>query len=792
MGAGNEAAGQHSGAQDGSGPGRPEAQFGLAESRALLAASRAVLEHQRFANAARAIFDAAKEVIGAQAGYVALLTPNGQENDVLFLDAGGSPCTVSPELPMPIRGLRAETYRTGQAVYDNDFATSRWTEFLPPGHVTMNSVLFAPLTLGQEVVGLLGLANKPGGFTDADAQLASRFGEFAAIALGNSRAMEALEGSERRFRAVTQTASDGIICAEGDGTIVLWNRAAERIFGYTAEQAIGRPLTSIMPLRYREAHSAALRRLAEGQAPKLLGKTLELVGLRSDGSEFPLELSLANWREKEGVFFTGIARDITDRKRAAEQIEGLARFPSENPNPVLRISADGAVLHHNKASETVLEAWGCAAGESLPPPWRQIVAESLESGVARQTELQCGAHTFSLTFAPVAEAGYVNAYGLDVTARKQAEQSVRKARDELGVRVRQRTAELVGAVDRLQQEARDRIRAERELEAERQRLYSVLNVLPGYVTLKGRDRSIQFANHRYQELFGPRGERRCYELQYGREAPCPRCPIVEVFTRVRPKEWEWSDPKGRSYHVWAYPFSDVDGTPLVLELGIDVTERKELERQVIESSETERRSIGRDLHDTLGQKLTGLAFLIKVLTRKLSDAFPEDAPVANQVVQLVNESIAHVRMLARGLDPVGLDEGGLADALRKLADSVADLFGLTCRFRCARPIELPGGAEATHLYHIVQEAVNNATKHAGATEITISLASDGDGIAVAVEDNGTGIPDPPPTDGMGMHVMRHRASVIGGSLSIEPRPGGGTVLRCLLPRRRGNQRGVLP
>lgn len=163
------------------------------EVAALLEASRAILSFQRFEESARVIFDTCKDLLGATAGYVALLSEDGHENEVLFLDAGGEPCTVDPALPMPIRGLRAESYHHNKAFYDNDFTGSEWMKFMPDGHVALSNVMFAPMIIDGKAVGLLGLSNKDGDFTDNDAQLATAFGEMAAVALLNSRRLEELE-----------------------------------------------------------------------------------------------------------------------------------------------------------------------------------------------------------------------------------------------------------------------------------------------------------------------------------------------------------------------------------------------------------------------------------------------------------------------------------------------------------------------------------------------------------------------------------------------------------------------
>ncbi len=176
---------------------RSEAELLKRQKRndALLKASRAVLESREFLHAARIIFDICKELTGATSGYVALLSSDGMENEVVFLDSGGLPCAVDPSLPMPLRGLREVTCRERRAVYDNDFLHSRWMEFIPAGHVALENVLFAPLILQGKAVGLIGLANKKGGFSEEDVEVAVEFADIAAIALMNSRNIELLESS---------------------------------------------------------------------------------------------------------------------------------------------------------------------------------------------------------------------------------------------------------------------------------------------------------------------------------------------------------------------------------------------------------------------------------------------------------------------------------------------------------------------------------------------------------------------------------------------------------------------
>ncbi|MEZ5317165.1 MAG: PAS domain S-box protein [Vicinamibacterales bacterium] len=146
-------------------------------------------------------------------------------------------------------------------------------------------------------------------------------------------AAESLRESELRFRAVAETATVGVVMADEAGLIRYWNPGAEAMFGWLEDDALGRPLTLIMPDRMRAAHEAGLRRYLETREPRILGRTLEMAGLRSDGTEFPIEISISSWRTSKGVFFSAFLRDITLRRDAEQvlraQAEELARSNQE-------------------------------------------------------------------------------------------------------------------------------------------------------------------------------------------------------------------------------------------------------------------------------------------------------------------------------------------------------------------------------------------------------------------------------------------------------------------------------
>ncbi|THB72946.1 MAG: PAS domain S-box protein [Desulfobacteraceae bacterium] len=181
-----------------------DTEFREKEVSALLEGAQAVLEQSDFPSTARRLFDTCSRIIGSTSGYIALLSDDGKENEVLFLEDGGLPCTVDPELPMPIRGLREAAYRTGKAVYDNRFMDSPWTEYLPKGHVRLENVMFSPLVINGRTVGVMGLANKSGDFNDNDMSIAQGFGELCAIALKNSRLIEKRDQAQREKEMVIE------------------------------------------------------------------------------------------------------------------------------------------------------------------------------------------------------------------------------------------------------------------------------------------------------------------------------------------------------------------------------------------------------------------------------------------------------------------------------------------------------------------------------------------------------------------------------------------------------------
>ena len=222
----------------------------------------------------------------------------------------------------------------------------------------------------------------------------------------------------------------------------------------------------------------------------------------------------------------------------------------------------------------------------------------------------------------------------------------------------------------------------------------------------------------------------------------------------------------------------------VIVTGIDITERRRLEKAILEVSAREQRRIGEDLHDGLGQHLTGIAFMSKVLESKLSEKSLPETGDAVKIVKLVNEAINKTRELSKGLLPVVSDAHGLMSALTHYAEETQDLFQISCGFECGAPVLVYDVNMATHLYHIAREAVNNAIKHGKPKHVVIGLwVENGEG-TLSIQDDGEGIAEVPVHHaGMGLNIMNYRANMIGGSLDVRRNFTGGTSVVCLFPLR---------
>ena len=218
----------------------------------------------------------------------------------------------------------------------------------------------------------------------------------------------------------------------------------------------------------------------------------------------------------------------------------------------------------------------------------------------------------------------------------------------------------------------------------------------------------------------------------------------------------------------------------------EIQERTRLQKELLETSERVQRRIGYDLHDGLGQHLTGTALAGQFLGQKLANRSLPEAAEADHLVELIQQAIELTRTLARSLHPIEIQTGRLADNFQELAANTSGRFKVSCQFEChpAAPL-LPAVNDinvATHLYRIAQEAITNAVQHGKARHINLRLDSTANEIVLTIIDDGIGLPENARNgDGLGLHIMAYRASMIGATFNIERLSSlGGTRVTCTL------------
>ncbi len=289
-----------------------------------------------------------------------------------------------------------------------------------------------------------------------------------------------------------------------------------------------------------------------------------------------------------------LKKELSSLRRKNKEYRHLASFPQSSPVPVFEFSLAGQLKYLNSAAKQVMTRLGLSDAQSfLPEDFRDIAAQKISatkneaSAIQLLREVSIQDKVFQETLIYSQEYGTIRIFANDVTLRKQAEAAVRQAHEKLELTVAQRTQELLRTNDELRDEITERNRIEAELvlqtkavEAERKRFNGVLEILPVYTILLTADYHVSFANRYFREWFGEDNGRRCYEYLFGLDAPCANCETYKVLETGSSRRWEWTGPDRRNYDVFDFPFQDADGSMQILELGIDITERKQAEEKL--------------------------------------------------------------------------------------------------------------------------------------------------------------------------------------------------------------------
>ncbi len=342
------------------------------------------------------------------------------------------------------------------------------------------------------------------------------------------------------------------------------------------------------------------------------------------------------------------------------------------------------------------------------------------------------------------------------------------------------------------QDITERKQALRQAREERNFVNALLNTVGALVLVTDRDGRIVRFNEECEAVTG-----------YSAEAvvgipfldllvpPDERDQVAEEFAKLKKgaeprsheNHWQTKDGERRLIRWSSTVLTGDDGdVEYVVGTGIDITERRRLEREVIAASDETRRQIGEDLHDMLASHLAGTAMMADTLAENLGEKNSGVAEKIREITELIREAGEQARTLSHSLMPLEVKNDELEDGLQKLADRQEQMGEFTCTFGADESLPSLRGEVASHLYRIVSEAVGNAAKHANPETIEIRLRRADDRLVLTVRDDGVGIPaELETTDGLGLHTMKYRAELIGATLDVGPAAEGGTVVRCRLP-----------
>ncbi len=695
------------------------------EVAALLVAASAVAENRAFADATKAILSACKRMLGAGAGLVGVSVSGATDLKVALVDPGGLALDPAAGFPAVLSRLSARAFKVGRPVFTNDLSkgAANAAPRTPGRGSRPENALLAPVIIAGEVAGLVGLIDKPGGFSAADCRLAAVFAEMTAVAMRNSRevdllqrdrnglAREVREGAthlrqaEEQFKTLVENLPDIIARFDADLRHLYVSPSVQLVTGRPPLEFVGKTNRDMgMSSELVEVWDVALQRVfATGEAGRI-----EFAFPAQDGTRY-FDCRLVPELGPGGAVATvlSVARDVTD-KWLAYEAERHARFVAD----ALREAT--VVLTRSLDRETVLV--------TLLDRLRRVVPFDR----ARVMLLEAASR---LSVRAIFDGDRV----VPLTPEGRSEFDPTDHPIVHGI-LKTGTAVLVSDV---------RAHPDWSLPMDRSSEASWMGV----------------------PLFA-RGD------------------VAGLFSLSKRQAGYFNEEHVRLAEAMSSQASvAVENAVLFEQMQASTVRMKALSRRLVEVQESERRSIARELHDEAGQALVSLRIGLRLLEREIAGGGTVTGLVAD-LMQRTDAVIDGLHRLAADLRPASLDYLGLEAALRQYSRSVGSKFGLTVRFK-ARGFtseRLPATVE-TALYRVVQEAITNVVRHAQATRIDVLTERRGDRVIVMVEDDGVGFEPDLVQRGnhFGLLGLRERAESLGGALTVESAPGAGTTVVVEVP-----------
>lgn len=606
------------------------------------------------------------------------------------------------------------------------------------------------------------------------------------------QAAEALRREHELNEMIISTAQNIILLLDMDGRIMRINPFMAEISGWQPAELQGRDwFETVIPARDRERVRSLFRRALQGE--RTTGNVNPII--TRDGRErtiqwFDAPLSSSDGT-LQGLVCTG--HDITEQKRIESALqkgkaETMAILASLSAH-IAVIDPDGCIVAVNPAWERFARendgvALRCGIGVNYLDVCRTATGDHAEEAADAARGLQAvlvgSAPDFSIEY-PCHSATEQRWFLLQATPLRHGS----------------------GGAVVSHTNITDRVRAEIQLRGSEERLRAILNTAADAIITIDCSGTIENVNSATEQMFGytqdeligrnvsvlmPEPYRSEHNSYIARYLQTGEARIIGAG-----REAEALHRDGTRFPV-SLALSEVDHRGLFTGIIRDLSERRSLQQHVLQASTDEQVRIGQDLHDGLGQELTGLGLMADTLVDFVRDVPEVPAGRATEMVAIAEKlasglrrSLGQVRALARGLIPVQIDPQGLSSALRDLAAHVSELYGMRCQVANVWSVDVHNSETATHLYRIAQEATTNAVKHGQAQHVTISLAYSDGRIVLQIDDDGTGIDVNPPSGdrqtnlryrGMGLRIMEYRAWLIGGHLTVQRGDPKGTRVSC--------------
>jgi PAS domain S-box-containing protein len=593
----------------------------------------------------------------------------------------------------------------------------------------------------------------------------------------NERALrKRMEEARLRHAAIVESSDDAIIGTDTNGTVMDWNKGAERLFGYSASEAIGQKIFFLTPTDRREEAQHIFKKVIHGEVVK----HYETMRQKKDGTRVEISLTVSPIVDTEGriVGASGIARDITERRKAEERlreyekaVEGLDEMIVVVDREYRFLIANRKYVDMRKMTKEQIEghfANEVVNAEMFETVFKEKLDESFQGKVVRfETKYPypaLGERNIAVSYFPIeGTTGVDRVAGIiqDITERKLAEERVRTSEERL--RLAQWAAH-IGTFDLNLRTGVDVWTPETE---------ALYGLPPGGFggTLTA-----------FENLIHPDDRKRVIELS------------KELIRTGRPVEAEWRVvwPDGSVHWIAARSqvLMDESGEPSrMVGVNMDITERKKAEealsgmtRKLVEAQEQERTRIARELHDDINQRLALLALELNQLREKHNDLPSEARDHVFELQLMTADLCSRVYALSHELHFSTLDLLGLLKGMRSWCKSFGERHKIEIDFKNGDVPKLSQEISLC-LFRVLQEAVHNAAKHSGVKRIDVQLAENSGEIHLIVSDSGKGFDIEAASQNrrLGLTSMQERVRLVGGTIAIESKPMGGTAIRVRVP-----------